>query len=252
MKRVDEVAGRFDAINFLVRLETGMENYSLAALADYVKISFKHLRRWNRMAIVSDQKPVRAFYDALSPIVPGKIIGFELKDFEKAKAWVSQPRLTDENRSRPSLRSCIASGLVATSAMTLFSYAISRLAKENFGEPELLGAMFRGWNPSLGEPASRIMGWQAHYSFGIAWATLYELLRSEKHPLATSLGFGSLGGATGIWTWKKLFQLNPKPPAIHRGRFYLQLFFSHLVFGLALPNRPISARPSRVRTAWAA
>ncbi|UOF02552.1 SpoIIAA family protein [Bdellovibrio reynosensis] len=97
MARVDEVAAQYDAINFLVRLETEMENYSVAALIDYLKISFKHIHRWNRMAIVSDEKKVRLFYDALSPLVPGKIIGYELKDYDKAKAWVSEPFLRDEN-----------------------------------------------------------------------------------------------------------------------------------------------------------
>lgn len=98
MKRVDEVAREYDAINFLVRLETGMENYTFGALLDYLKISFKHIRRWNRMAIVSDQKTVRIFYEALSPLVPGKVVGFELKDYDKAAAWVSESSLTDENR----------------------------------------------------------------------------------------------------------------------------------------------------------
>ena len=40
MAKVDEVANQFGAINFLVRLETGMENYSIKALIDYLKISF--------------------------------------------------------------------------------------------------------------------------------------------------------------------------------------------------------------------
>ncbi|WP_373999291.1 STAS/SEC14 domain-containing protein [Bdellovibrio bacteriovorus] len=98
MKRVDEVAQKYDAINLIVRLETGMQNYTLNALLDYLKISFKHIRRWNRMAIVSDQKTVRLFYDALSPLVPGKVQGFTLDDYDKAAAWVSEPFLTDENR----------------------------------------------------------------------------------------------------------------------------------------------------------
>lgn len=97
MKRVNEVANEFGTINFLVRLETDMDNYSVAAFIDYLKISFQHITRWNRMAIVSDQKAVRMFYDALSPIVPGKITGYKLNDFEKAKTWVSEPFLTDEN-----------------------------------------------------------------------------------------------------------------------------------------------------------
>ncbi|HYH16334.1 MAG TPA: STAS/SEC14 domain-containing protein [Flavisolibacter sp.] len=91
MRRVDEVAAQYGKINFLVRLETGMEEYSLAALLNYLKVSFEHFTQWNRMAIVSDQKWVRKIYDALSPLVPGKIKSYELKEYEAAKQWVSAP-----------------------------------------------------------------------------------------------------------------------------------------------------------------
>ena len=98
MRRVDEVAAQYGKINFLVRLETGMEEYSFAAFLDYLKVSFEDFTRWNRMAIVSDQKWVRMAYDALSPLVPGTIETYELKDFEAAKQWVSAPLSENENQ----------------------------------------------------------------------------------------------------------------------------------------------------------
>src|SRR4051812_16876081 len=66
MARVDEVAATYGRINFLVQLETGMENYSIGAFIDYIKVSFEHFSKWNRMAIVSDQQWLRRTYDALS------------------------------------------------------------------------------------------------------------------------------------------------------------------------------------------
>ena len=100
MSRVDEVAAQYGKINFLVRLETGMEEYSLAAFLDYLKVSFEHFTRWNRMAIVSDQKWVRKIYDVLSPLVPGTIETYELKEYETAKQWVSAPLSENENQLR--------------------------------------------------------------------------------------------------------------------------------------------------------
>lgn len=236
MKRVDEVARQFNALNFLVRLETGMENYSLAALLDYIKISFRHIHRWNRMAIVSDQKAVRWFYNVLSPLVPGKVAGFQLKDFEKAKAWVSEPCLVDENLWSPRrwyVKPGLAAGVVATSAMTLFSYMVSKFARRNYSEPDLLGYLIQGWNPSLGKTSSRVMGWQAHYAIGSVWALLYSLTFREKKASASSaLLFGCISGATAIYCWKKLFDWNPQPLKKHDQGFYLQLFFAHLVFGV--------------------
>lgn len=91
MARVDEVAAQFGSINFLVRLETDMDNYSIGAFLDYLKISFKHFTRWNRMAIVTDQKRLRNAYQLLSYLVPGEIRAYELREFETAKEWVSAP-----------------------------------------------------------------------------------------------------------------------------------------------------------------
>jgi hypothetical protein len=94
MARVNEVADRYGKINFLVLLKTGAEDYSFATFIDYLVISFKHFSKWERMAIVSDQKVLRMVYDALSPLVHGAIKTYELKDYEHAKEWVSGPLST--------------------------------------------------------------------------------------------------------------------------------------------------------------
>jgi len=88
-RRVNEVAEKYGVINFLVLLETDFDNYTFAAFIDYLKISFKHFRKWNRMAIVSDEKWVRKFYEVLSPVVPGEIRSYPINEFTVAKEWVS-------------------------------------------------------------------------------------------------------------------------------------------------------------------
>ncbi|HEV7332408.1 MAG TPA: STAS/SEC14 domain-containing protein [Flavisolibacter sp.] len=91
MHRVDEVANQWGKINFLVRLETDMDNYSFAAFLDYLKVSFEHFTKWNRMAIVSDEAWLRTAYKALSPLVHGKIKSYSLREYEEARQWVSAP-----------------------------------------------------------------------------------------------------------------------------------------------------------------
>jgi hypothetical protein len=91
MKRVNEVAKQFGRINFLVKLETGFGNYSIGAFLRYVKISFDHFFKWQRMAIVTDEDWVRQIYRFLSPFVHGKVRGYKLRDYEQAKEWVSGP-----------------------------------------------------------------------------------------------------------------------------------------------------------------
>src|SRR4051794_19005614 len=91
MNRVDAVVEQFGKINFLVLLETDFENYSAGAILDYLKVSFEHFSKWNRMAIVTDERWVRTAYDMLSPLVHGVVNGYELKQYEEAKQWVSEP-----------------------------------------------------------------------------------------------------------------------------------------------------------------
>lgn len=91
MKRVDEVAETYGRINFLVCLQTEMENYSISALMDYIKISFKHFSKWERMAIVTDEDWVRKAYELLGPVVHGTIKSYTLEEYNQAKQWVSQP-----------------------------------------------------------------------------------------------------------------------------------------------------------------
>jgi len=89
MARVDEVAAKYGKINFLVLLQTDIQDYTFAAFMDYLKVSFEHFSKWNRMAIVTDQHWLSQAYEALSLVVHGEIKGYDLKQFEEAKQWVS-------------------------------------------------------------------------------------------------------------------------------------------------------------------
>lgn len=91
MARVNEVAAEFGKINFLVLLETDMDNYSVGAFIGYLKISFQHFTKWERMVIVSDERWLRMAYDALSYLIHGKIKTYKRKDLDLAKQWVSGP-----------------------------------------------------------------------------------------------------------------------------------------------------------------
>ena len=95
MARVDEVAAQYGKINFLVQLETDMDNYSIGAFLNYLKVSFEHFSKWNRMAIVTDEKWLRISYELLSHVVHGEIKSYTLSKLADAKQWVSAP-LTDD------------------------------------------------------------------------------------------------------------------------------------------------------------
>lgn len=91
MTRVDEVAAEYGRINFLVLLETDVDNYSVGAFIDYLRISFRHFNKWNHMAIVTDQQWLRKGYQILGPLVHGEVRGYKLSEYDAARQWVSEP-----------------------------------------------------------------------------------------------------------------------------------------------------------------
>lgn len=78
-----------------MKLETDVDNYSFGSFIDYLKVSFEHFSKWERMAIVTDEAWVRKAYEILSPLVHGEIRSYKLNEFETAKQWVSGPLTTE-------------------------------------------------------------------------------------------------------------------------------------------------------------
>jgi len=84
-----ELAGRTGKINYLLHLDTEVKNFTLGAWLRDAKIGLKNFFRWNKIAIVTDEKPVENFSDAFGLAVPGESKGFSVKELEEAKKWVS-------------------------------------------------------------------------------------------------------------------------------------------------------------------
>jgi hypothetical protein len=89
MPAVQEMANRTGKVNYLLLLETEVGNFEAGAWMKDAVMGIKHLLKWNKVAIVTDQKAVANFTDAFSYVVPGEYKGFALSELEQAKAWVS-------------------------------------------------------------------------------------------------------------------------------------------------------------------
>ena len=127
----------------------------------------------------------------------------------------------------------VNAALLATSFMTLFSYAYSFLSKDNTKEPQLLGKLIH----RLGVPHKRakVAGWAAHYGVGLLFAELYGQIwqRTSVNANAKSgLVFGGLSGIAAILIWKFTFAIHPFAPAVNFSSFAVNLFLAHLIFGL--------------------
>ena len=69
---LDRLAARTGKLNYLLVLETGVQNFKLAAWWEDMKTGLKHYTDWNRIAVVTDQKAVEWFTDIFQFTVPGK------------------------------------------------------------------------------------------------------------------------------------------------------------------------------------
>jgi len=129
------------------------------------------------------------------------------------------------------IKKIISSALLATSAMTLYSYIQSNGERKDFREPKLLDALIERSGIEKRVPNST--GWIFHYAVGLGFAPVYHFLWDKSiHPSITSgVLLGAVNGAVGIGIWSTVLQAHPSPPYIDRKAFYRHLIFAHMVFG---------------------
>lgn len=90
MPEVDRLAKSYGKINFLLFLDTEVGNYTAGAWLDDALLGLKHITKWHRMAIVSNQDAVKKITDVLGHLIPGKSKGFKISELEDAKKWVAE------------------------------------------------------------------------------------------------------------------------------------------------------------------
>ena len=76
MPEVNRISKAFPKINFLLILGTNVGNYSIGSWIDDALVGLKHLFKWHRVAIVSEQKMVKKITDIFGHLVPGEYKGF--------------------------------------------------------------------------------------------------------------------------------------------------------------------------------
>jgi len=89
---LEKAIKQYGELNFIMVLETDVGNFSAGAWLDDIKAGLKYFTKWNKIAIVTDQKPVQKITDFISALIPGEAKGFPVSDIELAKAWVAAPK----------------------------------------------------------------------------------------------------------------------------------------------------------------
>ncbi|WP_235830921.1 hypothetical protein [Flavobacterium ustbae] len=123
----------------------------------------------------------------------------------------------------------------ATSAMTWFSYAMSKSFRELYKEPVLLSFALQKTNISLSKKVQNTWAWLIHYIIGFLFVMGYHIVWVKDilpiSPLS-ALILGAISGVIGILSWIVIFKMtNHQPPIDFKG-YYIQLFFAHIIFGV--------------------
>ena len=87
--RLDELVRRQGEINYILVLETDVQNFTMGAWWSDLKAGLKNFTKWNKIAIVSDQKAVEWFTHVFRFFIPGKSKGFPLYKLEEAVTWIT-------------------------------------------------------------------------------------------------------------------------------------------------------------------
>ena len=87
---LDKQVDQYDAIYYLLLLETDVKNWDMGAWISDAKVGLKHLTKWTKIAVVTDQEGVQKFTDVFSKLTPGEARGYSLAELDEAKRWVSE------------------------------------------------------------------------------------------------------------------------------------------------------------------
>jgi hypothetical protein len=130
------------------------------------------------------------------------------------------------------MKKIVITSLVATGGMTLFSYLLSKVVKEQFLEPALLNQLvfFR----KKERKKHHVTGYLVHYAVGLFFTSIYRWFWN-RNPSAqrnsVNLGLGFVNGIIGVMVWQLTFLMHPAPPRVERKNYHSQLLGAHVVFG---------------------
>lgn len=88
--KVNELAGNTNRLNFLFLIDTELREFTAGAWLQDALLGLKQMMKWNRGAIVTDNKMAVKFTDAFSLVVPGEFKGFSKSEYHQAVDWVSE------------------------------------------------------------------------------------------------------------------------------------------------------------------
>ena len=94
---VEKIVAKTGKLNYMLVLDTNVKDFTAGAWMQDALLGLKHLTKWNRAAIVTDDAVIHQFTTVFSALMPGEFKGFKKIDMDIAVAWVSEK--TDKTES---------------------------------------------------------------------------------------------------------------------------------------------------------
>jgi len=85
---VEAQFSRHDKVRFLYHLGEEFSGFESAAMWDDAKLGFKHLRGWERIAVVTDIEWLKAAVRIFGVAIPGEVRVFASHALHEAKVWI--------------------------------------------------------------------------------------------------------------------------------------------------------------------
>lgn len=123
----------------------------------------------------------------------------------------------------------------ATSAMTWFSYTMSRNFRELYNEPVLLSKVLSELDFKFSPQNKKNLGWLFHYCIGFLFVLAYYIFWVKdilSVSIFSGLFLGIASGIIGIISWMVIFKLTNYQPSIDFKGYFVQLFFAHIIFAI--------------------
>lgn len=85
--RVKAKIEQFGELNYLMYLDTDLDNFTAGAWLEDALLGLKNLTKWNRAAILTDNQHVQNFTEIFSVLMPGEFKSFPKGNLYNAMYW---------------------------------------------------------------------------------------------------------------------------------------------------------------------
>lgn len=136
---VQQKVEKFGELNYLLKLDTEVNNFSAGAWINDLLLGIKNLTKWNRCAIVSDNEIVHKITAISDLVTIGEFKAFSHDDFKKALHWVSTGKEKKANNTGIALLAGLAGAVVLNAVHEAVRHNFSNVPEVNKVGEEALG-----------------------------------------------------------------------------------------------------------------